>query len=81
MRDFDWIAHLEKRLSAPYQPEREADNFDKTQANNEAGWKNDDEEQIKEHTLSLQESAVQAQFDGYHYYPMGGGRPIPFSVD
>ena len=53
MRDFDWIALLEKRLSAPYQPEPEADNFDKTQANNEAGWKNDDEEQIKEHTLSL----------------------------
>jgi hypothetical protein len=29
MRDFDWIALLEKRLEAPYKPQELADNFDK----------------------------------------------------
>jgi hypothetical protein len=43
MRDFDWTALLEKRLEAPYKPSKETDNFDKAQANNEGGWKNDDE--------------------------------------
>ena len=44
MRDFDWVALLEKRLKAPYAPDPEiTDNFDKAQANNDAQWKNDDE--------------------------------------
>lgn len=24
---------------------------------------------------------VQKEFDGYHYYPIGGGKPIPFSLE
>jgi hypothetical protein len=43
MRDFDWNGLLEKRIDAPYKPQQQVDNFDKVQANNDAGWKNDDE--------------------------------------
>jgi len=27
------------------------------------------------------QASVQAEFDGYHYYPIGGGRPIPFTIE
>ena len=81
MRDFDWIALLEKRLEAPYKPQALVDNFDKVQANNDAGWKNDDEEQLAENNLLLQRNSIQALFDGYHYFPIGGGQPIPFTLD
>ena len=29
----------------------------------------------------LQRPSVQAQFDGYHYYPIGGGKPIPYEAE
>ena len=29
LRDYDWQALLEKKLIAPYQPEKNTDNFDK----------------------------------------------------
>ena len=48
MRDFDWNGLLEKRIDAPYKPQQQVDNFDKVQANNDAGWKNDDELQLKQ---------------------------------
>lgn len=81
MRDFDWISLLEKRLEAPYKPQALADNFDKIQANNDAGWKNDDEESLAENNLLIQRNSIQALFDGYHYFPIGGGQPIPFTLD
>ena len=49
--------------------------------NNDAGWKNDDEEQLAENNLLLQRNSIQALFDGYHYFPIGGGQPIPFTLD
>lgn len=60
MRDFDWTALLEKRIDAPYKPQQQADNFDKAQANNDAGWKNDDEQLLKENALMLQRPSIQA---------------------
>jgi hypothetical protein len=29
----------------------------------------------------LHRNSIQAQFDGYHYYPIGGGKPIPFALE
>ena len=58
MRDFDWTALLEKKMDAPYKPEPEKDNFDKVQANNEQGWKNDDEQQLKESTEMLHRNSI-----------------------
>lgn len=59
MRDFDWTALLEKRLDAPYKPAPETDNFDKAQANNEGGWKNDDEALLLENVALLQQLETQ----------------------
>lgn len=58
MRDFDWTALLEKRLEAPYKPSKETDNFDKAQANNEGGWKKDDETALEDNTLLLQSEEI-----------------------
>jgi hypothetical protein len=41
LKDFDWQALIDKRMEAPYQPEKESENFDKAQAQNPNAWKED----------------------------------------
>lgn len=47
LRDFDWIALLEKRVDAPYKPDPLADNFDKAQAECADNWKEENPEEFK----------------------------------
>jgi len=39
MKDFNWQALLDKKLTAPYTPEKAQDNFDQKQANAVDPWK------------------------------------------
>lgn len=53
-----------------------ADNFDKKQTNNDDAFKGDDPAVLKENMLLLQRPSIQALFDGYEFYPYGGGSLI-----
>lgn len=50
---------LEKRMPAPYKPEKNAENFDKAQANNVAAWKEDySPEQLYENSMMLKRKSI-----------------------
>lgn len=57
-------------MPAPYQPDKNAENFNKAQANNVAAWKEDlSAEQQVENCYLLKRKSIQALFDGYYFEP------------
>jgi serine/threonine protein kinase len=64
LRDFPWTDLYNRRLRAPFIPPLE-DNFDQKNINEE--WKDLDDPEFKEHTISLRRNSVQGMFNGYYY--------------
>ena len=53
---FDWDGLTESKLTAPYKPKKQDDNFDSKNINEE--WKDQDTERMRENTLLLRRNSV-----------------------
>ncbi len=64
LKDFPWEQLYDKKLSSPYVPASNVDNFDLKHVNN-TDWK--DADIVKENQILLRRNSVQAAFKGYYY--------------
>jgi serine/threonine protein kinase len=67
LKDFNWQALLDKKVVAPYQPEKNQENFDQKQANAADPWKDENVEQLKQNSLLLRRNSIQNLFSGYYF--------------
>lgn len=67
LKDFNWQALLDKKLTAPYVPEKASDNFDQKQANAADPWKEENADQLKQNSLLLRRNSIQNLFSGYYF--------------
>lgn len=58
LKDFNWQALLDKKVVAPYQPEKNQENFDQKQANAADPWKDENVEQLKQNSLLLRRNSI-----------------------
>lgn len=77
LRDVDWQSLLEKSLDAPFKPQTEVDNFDKSKMSKADVFKGDDAIELQKNAVKLFDANIQKQFQGYEYFSWGAGMPIP----
>ena len=61
-------------MKAPFVPPQSEDNFDAKYTNSE--WKDANSEAMLAHQAKLKRPSIQKLFEGYEYYPYGGGELI-----
>lgn len=67
LKDTDWDSLTRKKLTAPYIPDTDNDNFDAFQANASDKWNEENQDLLKIHTLELKNLKTQELFKGYYY--------------
>ena len=64
LKDYDWKGLLAKSTPAPFAVPV-GDNFDEKYTNGD--WKDNNEEQMRQHSAQLKRNSVQQLFHGYYY--------------
>lgn len=58
LKDFNWQALLDKKMKAPYFPDKASENFDTKHANSADAWKDENAELLKSNSLLLRRNSI-----------------------